>query len=99
MQQTETLFMLAAQFESIAVQHLPGLVRPGNEVMGLAAVKVEAMDPDNVCHLLGKDCQQAVKIPLCQQQLEQLLAILVGRWPEPLYLLNPLSDALPEAIQ
>ncbi|MNP03520.1 hypothetical protein D3C76_954070 [compost metagenome] len=91
--------MLAAQLESIAMQHLMGLGRPADEAMGLAAVEMEAMDTDNLCHPLGKDCQQGVKIPLCQQPLEQLLALLAGQRPEPLHLLHPLFDAMPEAIQ
>jgi hypothetical protein len=57
------------------------------------------VDPDNVCHPLGKDCQQGVKIPLPQQLLYLLIAVLPGQGRKPLHLLYPLLYAMSEAVQ
>ena len=73
LQLAEQLFMLAAQLEAIAMQHLSGLGWVSDEAVRLAAVEVERVDPDNLCHPLGKDCQQGVKIPLPQQLLKLLI--------------------------
>ena len=91
--------MLAAQLEAIAMQHLSGLGWVSDEAVRLAAVEVERVDPDNLCHPLGKDCQQGVKIPLPQQLLKLLISILPGQRREPLHLLYPLLDAVSEAVQ
>ena len=99
MQLSEQLLVLAAQLEAVAMQHLPGLGGVGDEAVGLTAVEVERVDPDNLCHPLGKDCQQGVKIPLPQQLLKLLISILPGQRREPLHLLYPLLYAMSEAVQ
>lgn len=99
MQLAEQLVVLAPQLEAIAVQHLPGLGRVGDEGMGLATVEVEGVDPDNLCHPLGKDCQQGVKIPLSQQLLQLLITVLPAQGRKALHLLHPLLYAMSEAVQ
>ena len=98
-QLADQLAMLAAQLERVAVQGQAGLGRMLDQGMRLAAVEVQAVDPDNSCRTIGKGCQQAAEVHLHQQQLEQLVAILTGQRREPLHLANPLLDAMSQTIQ
>ena len=90
--------MSSPQLETIGMQGQPGLGRVRDEGWGWPAVELEQVDPDNVCHPLGKDCQQGVKIPLPQQLLYLLIAVLPVR-AKPLHLLYPLLYAMSEAVQ
>jgi hypothetical protein len=98
-QLAEQLLVSSPQLEAIGMQGQPGLGRVRDEGMGLATVELERVDPDNVCHPLGKDCQQGVKIPLPQQLLYLLIAVLPGQGRKPLHLLYPLLYAMSEAVQ
>ncbi len=53
-QLADQLAMLAAQLERVAVQGQVGLGRMLDQGMRLAAVEVQAVDPDNSCRTIGK---------------------------------------------